>query len=344
MNLNINIITNLNRLTLSFVPERNLAGGKKVSARVNLVWGANKSLSEDQSKLLAEDLLRNAQSIEDTLRSVDNADGALTSSINQITNLKNSFGAVSDESKKRITAQLAEHIRDRGIVIGDFGDDTVDPIAKLLQKQGIDIVDNDVRLQGLNMRLAHYDSQSGTATISALSDTLVDEQMGRTSVKAQEETLDALNRTLKVESMLDDTAVKRTASRVFLESQNSTKAEQVISSGADRVKNAIPTPMTDFFLKNKKPIGYAGIGLAAAGIGYYLFKKRQESNLYNETMEAQPTEANQGRSMSAPAQLASPQSTRRDPLTTAGVVGNLDRNKIGHTNMGSNKYSHLYGG
>jgi hypothetical protein len=31
-----------------------------------------------------------------------------------------------------------------------------------------------------------------------------------------------------------------------------------------------------------------------------------------------------------------------DPLATAGVVGNLDRNKIGHTNMGPNKYDYLY--
>ena len=37
-------------------------------------------------------------------------------------------------------------------------------------------------------------------------------------------------------------------------------------------------------------------------------------------------------------------SARRDPLVTAGVVGNLDRNKIGHTGMGPNKYNHLYGG
>jgi hypothetical protein len=31
-----------------------------------------------------------------------------------------------------------------------------------------------------------------------------------------------------------------------------------------------------------------------------------------------------------------------DPLATAGVVGNLDRSKIGHTNMGPNKYDYLY--
>ena len=36
-------------------------------------------------------------------------------------------------------------------------------------------------------------------------------------------------------------------------------------------------------------------------------------------------------------------SRRKDPLFTAGVVGNLDRQKIGHTSMGSNKNSNLFG-
>jgi len=34
----------------------------------------------------------------------------------------------------------------------------------------------------------------------------------------------------------------------------------------------------------------------------------------------------------------------QDPLATAGVVGNLDRSKIGHTNMGSKKYDYLFAG
>ena len=37
-------------------------------------------------------------------------------------------------------------------------------------------------------------------------------------------------------------------------------------------------------------------------------------------------------------------SLRRDPLSTAGVVGNLDRAKIGHTRMGPRKDNHLFRG
>jgi hypothetical protein len=31
-------------------------------------------------------------------------------------------------------------------------------------------------------------------------------------------------------------------------------------------------------------------------------------------------------------------------LATAGVVGNLDRRRTGHTQMGPRKYDHLFGG
>lgn len=91
-----------------------------------------------------------------------------------------------------------------------------------------------------------------------------------------------------------------------------------------------------------------GIGMAAVGLlsaGYYIAKKNRENNLYDQVMEKQPTEG-RGAVASTNNQLIEtfPQhSTRRDPLVTAGVVGNLDRSKIGHTSMGPNKYNHLYG-
>lgn len=90
-----------------------------------------------------------------------------------------------------------------------------------------------------------------------------------------------------------------------------------------------------------------GIGVAAVGLlgaGYYISKKHREKDLYDETMQEQPIES-RGSVASSNDNIIQeyPQkSTRRDPLVTAGVVGNLDRNKIGHTNMGPNKYDHLY--
>lgn len=92
-------------------------------------------------------------------------------------------------------------------------------------------------------------------------------------------------------------------------------------------------------------IGYGAIAAGALALGYYGFKKKKENDLYNETIDQQPYEktnfvSQRNRNISP---IVSPMSTRRDPLVTAGVVGNLDRNKIGHTSMGPNKYNHLYG-
>jgi hypothetical protein len=96
----------------------------------------------------------------------------------------------------------------------------------------------------------------------------------------------------------------------------------------------------------KPKIGLAALGVGVAAAGYYMYNKSQESNMYDETMEDQPIEANGQirRANSSFQSSAGMTSSRRDPLTTAGVVGNLDRNKIGHTRMGPDKYNHLYGG
>lgn len=99
-----------------------------------------------------------------------------------------------------------------------------------------------------------------------------------------------------------------------------------------------------------KPKIYKGVAaVGAISAGYYLGRRTQEQNLYDETMGQQPTEANIGPMGIADfnrldQELAAQFSSRRDPLVTAGVVGNLDRNKISHTRMGPDKYNHLYGG
>jgi len=99
-----------------------------------------------------------------------------------------------------------------------------------------------------------------------------------------------------------------------------------------------------------KPKIYKGVAaVGAISAGYYLGRRTQEQNLYDETMGQQPTETNIGPMGIADfnrldQELAAQFSSRRDPLVTAGVVGNLDRNKISHTRMGPDKYNHLYGG
>ena len=87
--------------------------------------------------------------------------------------------------------------------------------------------------------------------------------------------------------------------------------------------------------------------LVAAGTGYYMYKNYKEDQIYDETLSEQPTSGgySNGRMMQQTMQPTMGYSSyKRDSLATAGVVGGLDRNKIGHHKMGSNKNSHLFGG
>jgi hypothetical protein len=97
-------------------------------------------------------------------------------------------------------------------------------------------------------------------------------------------------------------------------------------------------------MQNKKTIYGSGLGLLAAGAGYYMYNKVKENQVYNETLEEQPTQGYSTGRMMEDTMQPQQSSFRRDPLTTAGVVGNLDRNKIGHYKMGAQKNAHLFGG
>lgn len=104
-----------------------------------------------------------------------------------------------------------------------------------------------------------------------------------------------------------------------------------------------PNKILDFYINNKANIRNVGLGLLAAGAGYYMYKNYQENQVYDETLEQQPYQTSSAGRPSPALTQQDLASFRRDPLVTAGIVGNLDRNKIGHTNMGPNKYNHLFG-
>lgn len=102
----------------------------------------------------------------------------------------------------------------------------------------------------------------------------------------------------------------------------------------------------DSLAKIKPKLAMGAIAVGAASAGYYLAKKNRQNKMYDDPMSQMPYE-NSGIVQEANSGIQQDNqqtSARRDPLVTAGVVGNLDRNKIGHTAMGPNKYNHLYGG
>lgn len=95
---------------------------------------------------------------------------------------------------------------------------------------------------------------------------------------------------------------------------------------------------------NKGKFALGALALAGAVTGYKMAKRGNENDLYSATMGPAPVEEGQRPYGIQEALMGNGQTSRRkDPLFTAGIVGNLDRQKIGHTSMGSNKNSHLFG-
>lgn len=95
--------------------------------------------------------------------------------------------------------------------------------------------------------------------------------------------------------------------------------------------------------RGKVAIGAAVIGTAL--IARHFYKKHRENEQYESTMMMSEPEQGQRPYGAQEALLAAkvPQSNS-DPLATAGVIGNLDRRKVGHTNMSPQKNAHLFRG
>jgi hypothetical protein len=95
--------------------------------------------------------------------------------------------------------------------------------------------------------------------------------------------------------------------------------------------------------RGKVAIGAAVIGTAL--IARHFSKKHRENQQYESTMMMSEPEQGQRPYGAQEALLApKPPQSNSDPLATAGVVGNLDRRKVGHTNMSPQKNAHLFRG
>jgi hypothetical protein len=150
------------------------------------------------------------------------------------------------------------------------------------------------------------------------------------------------------QAVLDDanaSAVKNAnavAEELFADKSLLDTARKNLKSG--RKQTSVSTAV-EMYHAYKGKAGIAALGLTALVGGYYMTKRYKENQLYNETVEQQPYENSRqiDQGLGYARAVSSQSSYRRDPLVTAGVVGNLDRRKIGHTQMGNNKYNHLYG-
>jgi len=283
--------------------------------RVNLFW----KLGEDVDKA---DKRRFVEQIHDDIMAKVEALTGEERLLDANNDLVKAHTAMSKMGRDASVDTLLESFEKGGIGLAFQDGKEASDFARKSAAQGIDLT-NDVMAGNLQ---------------GSVIDTLGDGDFLRTGAFADGVVLDASRTTRangdEVIRGLNETA--EVISESGIASQLRTKMNRAkLGQGANK--------MLDFYIGNKTNIKNVGIGLLAAGVGYYAYKKYQENQEYDDVLAQQPIEKNTASRPSPRLTQSDMASFRRDPLVTAGVVGNLDRSKIGHTMMGPNKYNHLFG-
>jgi hypothetical protein len=238
----------------------------------------------------------------------------------------------SGSSKAELLMGLAETGREFGVGIGGLDDDMADTINTVLRENALyDEFARDSNKIPFRVRLLYTFVGEGQERMARVGPFVLDRFMDDAQKANYVEASDQGRR------MLDDMVehVSRPGGRNILAA-----AEFAGATGRSDVAKRVLTSYNS--AKKSAPLA---IGVTALAIGGYFFaKKQRESEFYDETMEQQSTET-AGDYMSYRKEMGmQPAPARRlmDPLLTSYVVGDLDANKIGHTQMGQQKYSHLY--
>jgi hypothetical protein len=219
------------------------------------------------------------------------------------------------------------------------GDAAVETINQARLAQGISGVgDTDVALKGRVHRLIDVFKTEKDGVIGFATSGSVTEDMDTAARALVGETVDP-----GIARAMEDAAAKTALinSGSLVESINPTLPG--LSEGEQIATDAIALGRR-VYESNKGKFALGALALAGAVTGYKMAKRGNENDLYDATMGPAPVEQGQRPYGIQEALMGNGQtSRRRDPLFTAGVVGNLDRQKIGHTSMGSNKNNHLFG-
>lgn len=235
---------------------------------------------------------------------------------------------------------VAETIGETGIVgMKITGDAAVETINEARLAQGISGVrDTDVALKGRTHRLIDTFQTEDDGVIGFSMSGSVTDDMDMASRTLLGEVADA-GVARAAEDAAARTALVNSASLV----EDITPTLPGLSEGEKFASDAIAVGRR-LYESNKGKFALGALALAGAVTGYKMAKRGNENDLYDATMGPAPVEEGQRPYGIQEALMGNGQtSRRRDPLFTAGVVGNLDRQKIGHTSMGSNKHSHLFG-
>lgn len=244
------------------------------------------------------------------------------------------------ENYRKTVGTVADEIGETGIIgMKITGDAAVETINEARLAQGITGVrDTDVALKGRTHRLIN--------TIETADDGVIGYEMSGSVT----DDMDMAARTLLDEAA--DVGVSRAAEdaaahAALINSGSLVDDITVTAAGMNEGEKFAAEAIAvgrKIYESNKGKLALGALALAGAVTGYKMAKRGNENDLYDATMGPAPIEEGQRPYGIQEALMGNGQtSRRRDPLFTAGVVGNLDRQKIGHTSMGSNKHSHLFG-
>jgi hypothetical protein len=290
--------------------------------RANLFWKLGSDISKDQKKQFIGGIYDH---IMNTVNSMSSADTSLEANMKLVNtkigleSVKDTAGAIDREAGIDLLMSKFEE--------GGFGyayeeGETADRLKNALTKLGYSPDNEAIALSNMEGRAIGV--VGDIVQVGGMTDTTAATYAGLGSMQqADDAQIQAMN----------------TAAQVIEEKGIKSQLRTRLARSKMGMK---PNKMLDFYVGHKTGIRNTALGLIGAGVGYYMYKNYQENKVYDETLEQQEMDSP---SFGDPAIIRNPglNSYRRDPLVTAGVVGNLDRNKIGHTQMGPNKYNHLFG-
>ena len=283
--------------------------------RVNLFWKLGQDVDKADKRRFIE------QIHDDIMSKVDNmsAEDRLLDANN---GLMNTHAAMTRMTRDTAVDTLMESFEKGGIGLAFQDGQEASDFARKSAAQGIDLT-NDVMAGNLQGSVIDTLGDGDFLRTGAFADGVVLDA-SRTTRANGDDVIRGLNETAEV---ISDSGIA---------SELRTKMNRAkLGQGANKA--------LDFYIANKTNIKNVGIGLLAAGVGYYSYRKYQENRVYDDVLAEQPIEQNTVSRPSPRLTQSDMASFRRDPLVTAGVVGNLDRSKIGHTMMGPDKYNHLFG-
>lgn len=340
---------NLSRATVEDLAEQVLSGNIRAYAKLRSTEGSfiTKAVQEE-AEALAKNIFGEQKLLTGELNERIQQLAEMSRESTQEARLAALKGFAKNEEEEKLFVQnyrktvgtVADEIGETGIIgMKITGDAAVETINEARLAQGISGVrDTDVALKNRTHRLIDIFQTEDDGVIGFSMSGSVTDDMDMAARTLLGEAADA-----GVSRAAEDAAARTSLinSASLVDSINPTLPG--LDEGEKIASEAIAVGRK-MYESNKGKFALGALALAGAVTGYKMAKRGNENDLYDATMGPAPVEEGQRPYGIQEALMGNGQtSRRRDPLFTAGVVGNLDRQKIGHTSMGSNKHSHLFG-